>query len=105
MTSHPDIAELSLLGPKSQLRFYGTSQPCRKINQYRMGLTIYFSAVAYSDDMDRFFGRVYLIDDAVIISLSERISTLFVSFKRFSLVRAVNERVNGIYETRQELRI
>jgi len=59
-------------------------------------LTIYFSAMSYSDNMNRFLGRIYLVDDAVNISLSERIATFFIALQRFAFMGVMNQGVNGI---------
>jgi len=63
-------------------------------------LTIYFPAVAYSDNMNRFLGRIYFVDDAVNIGFSKRIATFFIPLQGFPLIGAVNKGVNGIYEAR-----
>ena len=58
------------------------------------GLSVNLFAVTDAYDMDGFFGMVNFIDDAVV-TYPAGITTAFVPFERFTLVRVVRKRIDS----------
>lgn len=63
---------------------------------YAIGLAIYFSSMAYSDDMNNFPRRVNFVDDSMF-ALTNGIAALFVAFKWFANVGLRGEMIDVIY--------
>lgn len=59
-------------------------------------LMIYIFSMANLDNMDNFLRRVNFVDDS-IFTLAKRITTLLVTFKRFTAVGLRGKMVNAIY--------